>query len=107
MAQTIVDRRELGLRLHMLRFACGWSLRDVEERTGIPQTTLSRWERARDKTYPDLDRLAQLAELYGLTVARLLDPEPLEMEPVGYASDRGTPEQRGRYNTDGLIPAAA
>ncbi len=72
-AATITDRRELGLRLHTLRYDRGWSLLEVEGKTGIPQSTLSRWERARGNAYPDVERLATLAALYGTSVSDLLD----------------------------------
>lgn len=70
---ALVSRKELGLRLHTLRYDRGWKLIDVETKTGIPQSTLSRWERARGKGYPDVERLAILADLYGTEVSALLD----------------------------------
>lgn len=99
MAQTMVAQKELGLRLHMLRYGRGWSLLYVEAQTGIPHQTLSRWERAIDTTYPVLERLSLLADLYGLTVARLLDPEPLPVELLGFSGDSATPDERGGQDT--------
>lgn len=73
MATTLVDRKELGERLHLLRFTRGWSLREVEDRTQIPEATLGRWERAKGKKYPDVERLGTLAKLYEVEVSDLLD----------------------------------
>lgn len=69
----LADRAELGARLHGLRYRRRWSLRTVSMRTGIPETTLSRWERGRGAGYPPLERLHALAQLYGVRVVDLLD----------------------------------
>lgn len=73
--QTLIGREELGVRLHMLRWHRGWSARHVEQLTGIPEASLLRWERAVGKRYPDTDRVAALAAVYGVAMADLLDPD--------------------------------
>jgi transcriptional regulator with XRE-family HTH domain len=60
----MVDKRELGDRLRILRLARRWSLTDAAERANVPATTLSRWENGRGKGYPELDRLGRLASVY-------------------------------------------
>lgn len=87
--QMLVDRRDLGLRLQLLRISRRWKLTDVSERTGIPTSTLSRWERGSGKHYPDLERLMVLAELYGVNVNRLLSTSgSLGFDPRGRGSKK-------------------
>lgn len=70
----MVGKEELGRRLHLLRWG-HWTLREIQIKTGIPQSNVSRWERGIGKRYPDLDGLAALAALYGVAVSDLLDPD--------------------------------
>lgn len=93
MTQTLVDRRTLGKRLHMLRFDAGWTLREVETKTGIPQATLARWEKAKGNEYPPVDRLELLAGLYGVSREDLLRPV--------------APDSPMRVYVKGLVPALA
>jgi transcriptional regulator with XRE-family HTH domain len=75
MATKLIDRRELGARLHMLRWRRGWSARHVEQLTGIPEASLLRWERAVGKRYPGTDRISRLADVYEVDLSELLDPD--------------------------------
>ncbi|MGQ0670452.1 MAG: helix-turn-helix domain-containing protein [Actinomycetota bacterium] len=70
----MVDRTELGRRLHMLRWG-RWTLLEVQRATGVPQSNISRWERAEGKEYPPTRKLAKLAEFYEIKVAELFDPD--------------------------------
>ncbi len=79
----LVDRVTLGLRLHMFRFERGWSLREVQERTGLTEMSLNRWERAVGKRYPDVEALAILAETYDTTLKDLLDSDATRVSLTG------------------------
>jgi transcriptional regulator with XRE-family HTH domain len=72
---AMVDLKELGGRLRALRFALGYSTREVARNTGIPNTTIARWERAGGRTFPDTDKLARLCSFYGVSLEELLDPD--------------------------------
>lgn len=60
----------LARRLVDLRTAQGWSLEDLERRTGVSRSTLSRIERA--VTDPTTTCLAKVCAAYGRTVSGLL-----------------------------------
>jgi transcriptional regulator with XRE-family HTH domain len=75
MANRVTSKKEVGQRLYFLRHMKRWSLDAVEKETGLPSSTLSRWERGIAAGYPPIERLDQLAQLYGVTVPYLLDPE--------------------------------
>ena len=70
MAMTI-DRKAIGAKIHMLRWKRGWSLKDLEEASGVSQSMLSRYERG---SHPaSLERLGQIAEALGSSLDYLLD----------------------------------
>jgi transcriptional regulator with XRE-family HTH domain len=53
------------------RGARGWSMTDLAEKSGIPLSTLSRWENPKDKSKPSHDNI--------LALARGFDMEPSEV----------------------------
>lgn len=70
----VASKAEVGYRLYMLRHANRWSLDAVEKMTGLPSSTLSRWERGIAAGYPPIERLDELAALFDVTVPELLEP---------------------------------
>lgn len=71
-----VGVKELGLRLHVLRFMRDERLADVSAATGIPKSTLARWERPRPNAKsPASGELSRLANYYGIGLQDLLDPD--------------------------------
>jgi len=62
---AVTERAGDGLVIHVLRWQRGWNLRDLEEKTGIPEATLSRYERR--STIPS-GRLRMIATAFGLTL---------------------------------------
>jgi transcriptional regulator with XRE-family HTH domain len=82
MAQATADRGlTLGLRLHLARRRWRLKLSEVAAATGVPVSTLSRYET--DQTPPTSDRLLALALLYKTTPNELL----------GYSAEGLTPPQ--------------
>lgn len=82
MATQMIDVRQLGWRLELLRMWRGrerdgddYSLDDIFEALGIPPSTLSRWERGLMKRGPEPRALARLADFYGVDLNDLLDPD--------------------------------
>lgn len=67
---TTLDRKAVGLRLHMLRYEKGWTLRELAAETGISESMLSRYERG---THPMKDeQLMALAQVFGTSPDELL-----------------------------------
>lgn len=62
---TEVQESQLGQLFRKARAKKRWSLRVVEQHTGIPHTWIRNLESGHYKT-PAPDRLAQLADLYGV-----------------------------------------
>lgn len=70
MAQAMRDgddrrRKRHGRLMHILRWDRGWNLRDLEERSGVPIATLSRYER---KGVIPSDRLESIAGAFDLSL---------------------------------------
>jgi transcriptional regulator with XRE-family HTH domain len=61
-------RKKFGITLRMLRGPR--SLEQIEEASGIPKSALSRWERG--LVWPEVDRLALVCTVLGVTVDQVL-----------------------------------
>ena len=51
----------------------GWSQEDLAEKLGVSRQSVSKWEGA--QSVPDLNRILQMAELFGVTTDYLLKNE--------------------------------
>jgi transcriptional regulator with XRE-family HTH domain len=60
-----------GPRLRQLRRSRGWTLEELEARSGIPARTLQRWELR--ECLPRLDLLDYAARALGVTLIELLE----------------------------------
>lgn len=70
----MVINMELGNTLSRLRRAQGLSQEQVADRIGVSRQAVSKWEA--DRSRPELDKLAALASLYGVTLDELAGREP-------------------------------
>ena len=61
---------EIGGRIRELRAAAGMSQDDLAARVYVSRQTISSWEN--DKTYPDVQSLILLSEIFGVTVDALI-----------------------------------
>ncbi|MEU6475328.1 helix-turn-helix transcriptional regulator [Streptomyces sp. NPDC047017] len=75
----------MAIRLLQLRKGCGWTTYDVERRSGVSRSTLSRIER--NRTEPTFTAVVRACEAYGYPVARLL----AEAEASARAAAGGDP----------------
>ncbi len=78
-----------GARLARLRRAHNITQEALAERLEVSRQAVSKWEQ--DLTYPETDKLLQLARLYGVTVDYLLTGE--EPAPGGDGPGRGEAKQ--------------
>ena len=61
---------EIGGRIRKLRAAAGMSQDDLAARVYVSRQTISSWEN--DKTYPDVQSLLLLSEIFDATVDSLI-----------------------------------
>ena len=70
-----MERKTLGAFLAVLRKAQGMTQKELAERIGVSDKTISHWER--DESAPDISALPILADIFGVTVDELLRGEKL------------------------------
>lgn len=73
----------------------GWSQEELADKLGVSRQSVSKWESA--GSVPDLQRIIQLAELFGVSTDYLLKDDMVMEETVSYAEtgyDSGEPIRR-------------
>ena len=73
-------------KLITLRKKAGWSQEELAEKLGVTRQSVSKWEGA--QSVPDIDKILQLARLFGVTTDYLLKEEQDEPE---YTAEDDTP----------------
>ena len=76
-------------KLSTLRKKAGWSQEELAEKLGVTRQSVSKWEGA--QSGPDIDKILQLARLFGVTTDYLLKEEQGEPE---YTAEDDTPALR-------------
>jgi len=69
--QAKAVKKTMAERLALARIAAGYTQYEVGLHLGVRAHTVSRWERG--ETSPTIDLLRRLAELYGVSVGRLVE----------------------------------
>jgi transcriptional regulator with XRE-family HTH domain len=95
------DRAAVGPRIHALREAMGFSLRDLAERSGVSAPMLSQVERG--ETSPTLAVAEKIASGLELTLSQLLRLDEGEHVAVSRAGGRRRYE-RGGHRFEELTP---
>ena len=80
----------LGENIARLRAQRGWSQGGLAEALGVSRQSVSKWET--DGSVPELDRLVQLSELFGISLDALVRgeaaPEPAAPQKADRSGDR-------------------
>lgn len=95
------DSIEIGSRVHALREAMGYSLRDLAERTGVSAPMLSQVERG--ETSPTLNVASRIAGGLDLTLSQLLRLDESHHVVVVAKSDRRAGNRRAKGHTYELL----
>lgn len=89
----------LADKIIRLRKKNGWSQEELAERVNVSRQAVSKWEGA--QTIPDLEKILQLSELFGVTTDYLLKDEIEDEEFTKEASNPGVKrvslEEANRY----------
>lgn len=72
----------LADKIIMLRKKCGWSQEELAEKLNVSRQSVSKWEGA--QSVPDLERILQMSQIFGVTTDYLLKDE---IEETEYAQD--------------------
>lgn len=73
----------LGKRLAELRRGAGMTQTELGKRLSITAQAISKWEN--DTAEPDISTIKRIAEIYGITVAEIIDPDNVGTEPRAVA----------------------
>lgn len=90
-----MGKKTLGTFLAVLRKAQGMTQKELAERVGVSDKTISHWER--DESAPDISVLPVLADIFGVTMDELLRGEksaPGQTAPDGLS---GKSEKQLKY----------
>ena len=71
-----------------LRKKAGWSQEELAEKLGVSRQSVSKWEGA--QSVPDMNKILQLSNLFGVSTDYLLKDEMEAPEPVAAAEDADT-----------------
>lgn len=75
-------------KLIALRKKCGWSQEELAEKMNVTRQSVSKWEGA--QSVPDLNKILQLSELFGVSTDYLLKDEIEENEYVETVDEEKT-----------------
>ena len=70
-----------------LRKKAGWSQEELAEKLGVSRQSVSKWEGA--QSVPDMNKILQLSELFGVSTDYLLKDSLEAFEPLAAAADEG------------------
>lgn len=79
---------ELGKKLSSCRKKAGLSQEDLAEKIYVSRQTISNWEN--DKSYPDIHSLIALANLFQLSLDKLVEGDIDEMKKIVQSDDLKT-----------------
>ena len=69
-------------KIIQLRKQRGWSQEELEERMNVTRQSVSKWESM--QSVPDIERVVQLSELFGVSLDYLLKDDVKDSEQIGY-----------------------
>lgn len=67
---------EIKLRIRELREQHGISQEELAQRLGVEPPAVSKWDR--NLTFPRMDKLVAMADIFGCTVDYILGREPVQ-----------------------------
>lgn len=78
-------------KLIRLRKQKGWSQEELADKLDVTRQAVSRWEGA--QTYPDLPKIIQIGDVFGVSLDYLLKDEAQEEESASVGKERETAEK--------------
>ena len=80
-----MDKEKIGEFLKELRISSGLTQKEAGDLLGISDKSISRWERGQN--LPDLDTLAKVARVYGVSLAEIVAGERNAPYSPGYKTE--------------------
>jgi transcriptional regulator with XRE-family HTH domain len=72
-----MDSKLIGASITSLRQERGWTQRQLARQLDLSHQAVSKWENG--ESAPDVETLVRLARLFGVTIDRLINPDPADL----------------------------
>ncbi|HET60142.1 MAG TPA: XRE family transcriptional regulator [Chloroflexi bacterium] len=72
-----MDSKLIGASIASLRQERGWTQRQLARQLDLSHQAVSKWENG--ESAPDVETLVRLARLFGVTIDRLINPDPADL----------------------------
>ena len=90
----------LADKIILLRKRKGWSQEELAEQLNVTRQSVSKWEGA--QSVPDIPKIIQMSEIFGVTTDYLLKDE-IEAEEIHIESGIEVEEKRAKYMEEAEI----
>jgi len=89
---------ELAEKIQQLRKQNGMSQENLAERIGVSRQAVSKWESG--QSYPEMDKMLSLSELFNVTMDSLVkdSPGPIPPNPLGNTATHDTADRIFNYH---------
>jgi transcriptional regulator with XRE-family HTH domain len=86
-----MDSKLIGASITSLRQERGWTQRQLARQLDLSHQAVSKWENG--ESAPDVETLVRLARLFGVTIDRLINPDPADLRRKNFLFSRRSPEK--------------
>ena len=90
------EKKTLGETLKAFRMQAGITQTELGEKLNISAQAISKWER--EESQPDIETLKKLAEIYGVSVAEIIEPENAVKHEPAAAEVAAEPKEASVYD---------
>ena len=84
-----MDSKLIGASIATLRQERGWTQRQLARQLEVSHQAVSKWENG--ESTPDVETLVRLARLFGVSIDRLINPDPADLRKKNFLFSRRTP----------------
>jgi transcriptional regulator with XRE-family HTH domain len=86
-----MDSKLIGASIASLRQERGWTQRQLARQLDLSHQAVSKWENG--ESAPDVETLVRLARLFGVTIDRLINPDPADLRKKNSLFSRRTADR--------------
>jgi transcriptional regulator with XRE-family HTH domain len=86
-----MDSKLIGASIASLRQERGWTQRQLARQLDLSHQAVSKWENG--ESAPDVETLVRLARLFGVTIDRLINPDPADLRKKNFLFSRRTADR--------------
>lgn len=100
-----MDSQLIGASITSLRQERGWTQRQLARQLDLSHQAVSKWENG--DSAPDVETLVRLARLFGVSIDRLITPDPADLRKRNFLFSHRSParledEEEGEENSESM-----